>query len=348
MGDGSFKSEDYTRAAANLASTGQTFQRSATAQATGNYRGSIAEILDPRKLKNGVRESVCPPGFEDTLAVIVGIDGTGSMEQVPHYIQRDLPKLIELLREQGVTEHPNVLFMCFDDERAIPPDAVFQMSQFEADGPKLLEALNEMIIPNNGGGNRGEAYNLVFYAAARHTTIESFEKEGRKGFLILIGDEEPYYENGDPTKHGTSPALAKEVFGDTIEKEVTMLESIREAAERFEIFVIRPGHTSHGKNPAITKEWQKLLSAAGVNAEHVLELAETEAIVTTMVTSIARLSDVDESDLVDVLNAKGATGVAAAMASTRALVPVSGAGRAVTAKPKGELATAGSGGRKRA
>lgn len=341
MGSGSFRTVDYDDAVHRLQSTGTTFARSATAQRTGNLH-DIAEILDPRKLKNGMRESCFTPGFNDATPIFVGIDGTGSMEVVPHHLQKELPKLIDLLTEKGISDHPNVLFVCHDDERACPPDAVFQMSQFEIESAKLIEALNEMIIPGNGGGNRGEAYHLVFYAAANHTRLESFERDGAKGFLFLICDEEPYYEAGDPSKQGTTPEIAKEVFGDTIEAEVTMLESAKKAFERFHIFVIRPGHTQNGQNKAITKLWQKLFKDVGENPEHVLEIGETEAIVSTMALAIGRLAGADQDELVEVLKSKGAGGISAAVDATSAIVPYAG-GNLVAAKASGSLATTDSG-----
>jgi hypothetical protein len=338
MGAGQFNSIDYDAAVNALQSTGTNFARSAAAASTGNFT-NIAEILNPRKLKNGVRESCFAPGFNDATAIVVSIDGTGSMEQIPFHIQQQLPKLLELLTEKGVSDHPNVLFMCHDDELIGLPDAVFQMSQFEIESTKLISALNEMIIPGQGGGNQGEAYHLSFYAAANHTRMEAFERDGAKGFFFMICDEEPFYHAGDPTKEGTSPAIAKEVFGDTIEATVTMLESVKKVCERYHVFILRPGHTSHGKNKTISRMWQDLLRKAGENPEHVLEVEETEAIIPTIALSIGRLADVDEDDLVDVLKAKGAAGIDSAIQATRAIVPVGNRQPAVVGKASGALAT---------
>lgn len=260
------------------------------------------------------------------------------MDKVPWVVQEQLPKLIELLIEQGITEHPNVMFMCHDDEYACPPDAVFQMSQFEIGAAQLVESLNEMIIPHLGGGNDGEAYHLSFYAAANHTRLESFERDGSKGVFFMICDEQPFYEAQDPATHGTSVEIAKEVFGDVLEGQVIMRESVRKTAERYHIFIIRPGHTQHGKDRGITRLWQKLLGAAGVNPEHVLEVEETDAIISTMALCIGRLNGADQQDLVDVLKSKGAVGIASAAAATQGLVPV-GTSSSAVAKLPGTLAT---------
>jgi hypothetical protein len=317
MGYGSTNSTDYNTAVQHLHQTGQTFARSAHVAQTGNY-SDVADILNPRKLKNGMRESCFAQGFKDVKPIIVSLDCTGSMEQVPYHVQSELAKMIDLLIEQGVTEHPNILFMAHDDEHCFS-DAVFQMSQFEIATEPLIKALNEMVIPGYGGGNRGEAYHLSLYAAARHTHLESYERNGEKGFFFMVCDEEPYYGAGDPAKYGTSPKIAKEVFGDSIEKEVTMLDSLKEVCKRYHVFIIRPGHTSNGKNHSITKLWQKLLSDAGENPEHVMEVSETEAIISTMVMAIGQTSGIDRDDLVEVLIAKGATGVQSAIGATKKL-----------------------------
>lgn len=333
---------NYSAAVDHLQAKGQTFQRSATAAQTRNF-SNIADILNPRKLKNGVRESCFAPGFNDATPIIVSIDATGSMNAVPADIRDQLPKLIELLIEQEVSDHPNVMFMVHDDERAQGPDAVFQMSQFEIGPQELTTALNECIFPGNGGGNRGEAYHLPIYAAANHTKLECFERDGQKGFLFIIGDEEPYYGAGDPTVYGTSPEIAKECFGDIIEAEVSMLESLKKAAERYHIFLLRPGHTSHGTNPEIKARWQQLFKQAGIDSEHVIDVAETPALVTTMAMTIGTLAGVDRDALVDVLKQKGAAGVDKAASAALALRPT----QALVGTASGALAEAEAPGRTR-
>jgi hypothetical protein len=337
MGSGGFSSIDYDRGVDMLRSTGKTFARSATARATGDF-SKIAAILNPRKLKNGIRECCYAPGFNDVLPVVVALDGTGSMQQVPADLQKRLPELIGLITSKNIADHPNVLFMCFDDEHATPPDAAFQMSQFEAEAPKLLEALNEMVIPGNGGGNNGEAYHLAIYGAAYHTKLESFDKNGEKGFFFLVGDEQPYYDAQDPKKYGTTPEMAKTVFGDKIEETVTMLTAMKELAKRYHIFVIRPGNTSHGKDRAIGTQWQNLLEAAGENRQNVLSIEDTEAIVPTMALTIGSVLGADRDELVDVLRTSGVAGVEMALVATKN-VAAKGAVVAV-GKASGALATA--------
>jgi hypothetical protein len=326
MGGGSYSSTKYSHAVVDLASRGATFAKSSSARATGNYT-DLSEHLDPKKLKDGMRESCYTPGFNDATPIVIGIDATGSMDRVPFHVQAELPKLIDLIVEKEISDHPNVLFMAMDDENCVP-NAAFQISQFEIESDKLLAALNDLIIPHMGGGNMGESYHLFYYALANHTKIECFDKNGEKGFAFLICDEEPYFDAGDYTKHGTTEAIALSVFGDTIQSEIAMLDSVKKAAERYHLFVLRPHHTSHGKNDKISKMWQDLLSKAGENPEHVLEIPDTDAIIPTMVMAVGRLVGINEDEMVALLKAKGATGIEHARVATSALVPV-GAGSAV-------------------
>jgi hypothetical protein len=345
MGNGSFDAGAYDAATRHLAATGATFARSAAAARDPHV--GIADILDPRKLKNGIRECCFAPGFDDATAIVVALDGTGSMQDVPGELQKELPKLITLLKEQGVTDRPNVMFEMFDDVYATPPDAKFQMGQFETAAPELLTALNEMIIPGNGGGNRGEAYHLAIYAAAHHTKLECFDRDGKKGFFFMVCDEEPYYDDKDPAKHGTTPEVAREVFGDKLEAEETMLDSLKELCKRYHVFIIRPEHTAHGRNPKIAKQWQDMLRKAGENPQHVLQVAETDAIVATMALCVGTALGAERDDLVDVLRTKGAAGVDAANAATTALVLVGDAKVAKAGTATAALATGGGGARKR-
>jgi hypothetical protein len=344
MGGGSYSSTHYDSAVKGLHDSGKAFTRSATARSTGDYVTSIADILDPRKLKNGMRESCFAPGASTLMSILIGIDGTGSMSRVPHALQAELSKLITMLVEQGITDHPNVAFMLFDDEDVVQ-HAAFQMSQFEIEADPLLASLNEMVIPSNGGGNDSESYHLTFYAAANHTRLEGFERDGTKGFLFIIGDENPYVGNKWATR-GTSPAIAKELFGDSLQGEVTMLESVKKAAERYHVFLIRPGAASNFSNKRISEEWRKLFIEAGINGQHVLEVQDTDTIVTTIAMTIGKVSGMEDEEMVDVLTAKGAKGVASAASAVKDLVPIAG-GAVAVASTNTEVATGKTEGRER-
>jgi len=343
MGGGSFSSTDHATAVRGMKSSGTHFARSATAARTGVF--DVADILDPKQLKNGMRESCFAEGFDDVLPVVVGLDCTGSMGSVPGLVQDHLPELLDLMVEQGITDHPNVMFIGFDDEHALPPTGVFQMSQFEIGHEELANSLNELVIPKHGGGNSGEAYHIFFYAIANHTKLECFEENGQKGFAFIIGDEPPYYDCKSPMKHGMLPSVAKACFGDSIQEEIPMVESIRKAAEMYHIFCIRPHDTSWGKDPKVSQQWREMFTAAGVNPQHVLEVESWNSIIPTMALSIGQRSGHEASELIEVLKSKGVEGVDAASTATKDIAAYTGVGGslATRAEVDGDLELSGSG-----
>lgn len=329
MGSGSHSTQSYKSVVQDLKASGQTFARSTTAAATGNYN-NIADNLNPRKFKNGKRESCFKPGTDTLLSIFVALDATASMGDVPAAVRDGLPSLLDTLIQQNICAHPNIAFAVFDDEHAIRPDAAFQMSQYEIAPAELVTALNEAVFPGHGGGNQGEAYHLPIYAAAYHTRLESYELQQQKGVFVLVCDEQPYYHDGDFNVHGTSVSIAKEVFGDVIEKEVSMVESMTKLLETHHVLIIRPQHTQNGRTKSITKRWQDLLKAAGGNPEHVLEVEATNAIIATIALYIGQfIAAMDQADLVDVLRGNGADGIDAAARATSSIVAFAGAALAV-------------------
>ena len=242
------------------------------------------------------------------------------MQKVPAILQKELPKIMDMIVKQDISDHPNLMFIGHDDLYAGVCRGGLQMSQFEITADKVLESLNEMVLIGQGGGNDGESYELAAYALAHHTKLESFEKNGEKGICIFVCDENPLYDNKDWTKYGTTPNAAKETFGDIIQAEIPMLATMKKVFEKYNIIVIRPGDTSCGSDHRVTKNWKKLLEAAGENPQNVIEVPSVNEVLSTAAMCIGRIRGVDETDLVSVLKAAGASHVDAAADATRDLV----------------------------
>jgi hypothetical protein len=350
MGSQQFSGATYRSARTHLVDSGKSFTRQATAQQTGNFSASaIADGLNPRKLNRaihpqGARECCKVAGVSDVMPIAIFMDLTGSMGQFPYEIQKDLPTIMQTLIDRGITEHPSIMVGGMDDEFAVRPDACFQLGQFESGSKELLDAVNNIIIPHNGGGNSGESYHLAFYAMARHTYSQPFAEDGQKGVMFLIGDEEPCIFDADPAISGTTPEIAKEVFGDDNEAVVTMLESVRQVAKQYNIFIIRPDRSSSG---SVTKKWQKLLESAGENPENVIDSLQTTAeVIATMVLLIGQKFNHNVDELADVLRSQGANIASATLNAVRAIVPVgdnNNKALAVKGVATGELVTAGDG-----
>lgn len=109
-----------------------------------------------------------------------------------------------------------------------------QVTQFEAD-IRVVEQLLDLRV--GFGGNWFSYDSLLWYFAARHTAIDSYEKRGKKGILIGIGDEIADYQN----KHIITRDEIKTMFKDDVDKDITLKEAYEMAAEKYEIIHIITG-----------------------------------------------------------------------------------------------------------
>ena len=95
-------------------------------------------------------------------------------------------------------------------------------AQFEAD-LRIADQLARLWLEGGGGGNRFESYNLPWYFAARRTSIDCFEKRGRKGYLFTVGDEPP------PPK--LLAAHVRAFLGDDLRRDLDNAELLRAAGD---------------------------------------------------------------------------------------------------------------------
>lgn len=198
-----------------------------------------------------------------------------------------------------------------------------------------------MIIPSRGGHNMTESYDLAFYAAARHTRLECFDKNGEKGFFFLIGDEYPTDEYLSPSTYSIAPQKVADVFGDSIQAPVSMLDIVKEVHAKYHVFVIRPGDTAAGGRKDISTAWADLLGEAGGNPQHVLEVPTMKDIIPAILLSVARIFG-SETEIINVLTTRG-DDVAGAIAATagvkveNAVAIVSTEVRLPTTEPDGSI-----------
>src|SRR6185369_14338805 len=114
---------------------------------------------------------------------------TGSKGSVPRSLQAKLPQLLGLLLRKAYVRHPQILFGAIGD--ATCDRAPLQVGQFESDN-RLDDDLSRILLEGGGGGQQTESYELAMYFMARHTTIDCFDKRGKRGYLFIIGDEMAY------------------------------------------------------------------------------------------------------------------------------------------------------------
>lgn len=268
MGGSSWSDDLYRdRVESRVNSTGSTFAYNSAVN-SGRAARQAHETLEPRGIV--VRESRDSDAHPNSVGICVFFDVTGSMGGIPRVLQTKLPTLMNTLLDKGYCEDPQLLMGAVGD--AISDDVSMQIGQFES-GVEIEENLSNIFLEGGGGGGNHESYQNALYFAARKTSMDCWEKRGKKGFLFLIGDENPY--------GGSTPSEIETVFGDTIPETVTTRQLVEEAQKTFHVFFIMPGgsyytNDLHGRE-ALRSVWSSLLGP-----EYVLYLEDPDLVCETI------------------------------------------------------------------
>jgi hypothetical protein len=224
--------------------------------------------LSPFRVK--VRESRDSAAHPNSNAVVVVFDVTGSMNEIPVTLQKKLGGLMALLVQKGWLEDPQIMFAATGDANS---DRVpLQVGQFESD-VAMDDDLSNIYLEGGGGGQRHETYELAAYFLANHTSIDCFEKRGKKGYLFFIGDEMPYDQvNG---QH-----VAKIIGGEAVQ-DLSTEKVFKELSERYELFCLIPEGAQYSGNAEIRKAWGKY-----VGNERVIILDDPSNVSETIATTI--------------------------------------------------------------
>lgn len=178
--------------------------------------------FDPKFIdKREARDSEDHP---NSTPIIMGVDVTGSMGYLSNQIAREsLNETMMKLYSTNAIEDPAILFSAYGD---VWDNAPLQVTQFESD-IRIAEQLLDLWLED--GGNGKVTPQLLWHFAAKHTSLDSHEKHGKKGFLITIGDSaELRSEKVD--------YLFERVFG-TVEY-ASPEEALKGAQEKFEVMHI--------------------------------------------------------------------------------------------------------------
>lgn len=190
----------------------------------------VHETLDPmriRKKLHGVLESCDSVEHPISTPIIVTFDVTGSNYSNACVVHQDLPSLMAKL--SAVCENPQLAIWSNDDVIAVGPNAI-QMSEFESNN-LIDNSIRHLWLTSDGGSNGRESYDLLVYAAARLTSIDSM-KRGKKGVMCLYADEEFY--------HQVERQAVKEIFGDEIPRAIPIGDMFAEAMRKWNIYMMWP------------------------------------------------------------------------------------------------------------
>lgn len=285
---GSSYSHDY---AADVSKTRATKSTNDifTHQNTYQRTGQIDKDVDPKGVK--VRESRDSDAHPNSNAIVVSFDVTGSMQGLPILFAKEkLPKLMSILLAKNVIEDPQILFVAQADSHGDPNS--LQIGQFES-GNEMDLWLTKFSL-GGGGGAQGslyghETYGDVLYWVATHTSIDCFEKRGRKGTLVLIGDEEPYST--------IEREAVKRVIGDDLQEDLPLERVIEMAQEKYN--VIKICVETPGYNRGSLPQWQKLLG------EHAIYLDDPNIVCEFIAAQIAAFEGHDQDSISAALSGSG-------------------------------------------
>lgn len=224
MGSGCFSASSYRTYSKSL---GRDYDEN-TGRVTGQtYRARyLNEELDPRQFT--IRECANSEEHPNTIPVILALDVTGSMGSACAETAAALGTIMKNLYEK----FQDVEFCIMGIGDCAFDDAPIQMSQFESD-IRIAEALDKLWMEKGGGGNRYESYTAAWYMGLYKTKLDCYDKQGRKGIIITMGDEplNPYIPvNGT---HGLNNKLNEHLQAD-----IETPELYKEASKKFDIFHI--------------------------------------------------------------------------------------------------------------
>lgn len=220
MGGGSFTANCF---AAYSASSGRSYDK-ATGRVTGQtYTAKhIDEEMKPYQV---MRECCNTDEHPNTIPVILALDVTGSMGDAC----RETAEALGAIMIDLYKRFKDVQIMVMGIGDLVYDDAPIQISQFESD-VRIAEWLDKIWLEFGGGGNSYESYSAAWYMGLYHTKLDAFDKQGRKGIIITMGDEtlNPYLpEEG-----------IKSFVGDSLQGNVDTKELYNDACKKFDIFHI--------------------------------------------------------------------------------------------------------------
>ena len=262
---------------------------------TNNRAGRASDKMLPKDIK--FRESRDSDEHPNSLAIVVFLDETGSMGRIPEILVREkLGALMNTLIEHGVAD-PQILFGGVGDHHS--DRFPLQVGQFESGTAELDQWLTSIYLEGNGGGQNRESYTLAWLLAARHTSIDCFEKRGQKGFLFTIGDEAAW--------DVLQAKALKALMGYSSDEDLTDQQLLEEVRRTYNVFHIHVNEGSYRDEPKVLGYWKKMLG------ERVIVLNDYNAIAETMAATVALVHGVAMADILASFDQKTADTVQLAL-----------------------------------
>jgi hypothetical protein len=195
------------------------------------------------------------------LALALVVDITGSMREWPQLIFEKIPtlyaeanvalqgiKLEELQQGKTLEDVLDVSVIAVGDAKG--DRAPLQVLEFSK-GADLVNGINKIYPEGNGGGNAKESYDLAAYYLLNHCKTPNVPK-GAKPLCIIAGDE-GFYERMNIVE-------IKDMIGDDLDEGPNTTEVMKQLADRFDTFILRPElHYNPSTYARIHEQWQEVL-----------------------------------------------------------------------------------------
>lgn len=208
---------------------------------------TIHNEMSPRNAQ--LRESCDSSDHPESIAIILGLDVTGSMRSIPHQLVKDgLPHIMGNIIQRGIND-PQLLFLGIGDHEC--DRHPLQVGQFESSDELLDKWLTTVYLEGGGGGNEGESYHLAWYFAGNHTKIDCFEKRKKKGFLFTIGDE--------PCLKTLSRNSVENIMGNVHYDEISSVELLDNARKMYHVYHLHVKQGSNGNSQKVMDGWKQLM-----------------------------------------------------------------------------------------
>lgn len=179
MGCGSYSSSSFE---SYSTSVGKSYDKTTKRVSNQVYKASsLKATLNP---KNKIRECCNNEEHPNTIPVILALDVTGSMGSACQETAEALSQIMDTLYNKF--QDIEVCVMGIGDFEC--DEAPLQVSQFESD-VRVAQQLDDIYMEHGGGGNRYESYTAAWMFGLYRTKLDAYDKQGRKGIIITMGDE---------------------------------------------------------------------------------------------------------------------------------------------------------------
>jgi hypothetical protein len=232
-------------------------------------RNAILPAFDPTNF--GMRDSRNSPLNPQATPIIVALDVSGSMGRVVEAMRKGLGTLFEEIVERRPVPDPHVMAMAIGDFEC--DTAPVQATQFEADPVTIGKQIEDLWLEGGGGGNRFEGYLGPLYLAGMRTDCDAI-REGRKGFLFTVGDEEP--------QRILRAAQVRRFFGDAIERDLAAEDLITLVERGWDYFhlMVEEGSYMRSSPGAVKQGWTDLIG------QHALPLTDHTRMAEVIISAI--------------------------------------------------------------